>query len=122
MQKIFVMGFVGREPEERFTNNDEKVTTFPIGINYTKGGEKRTVWYRINCWGSIGSQQIPSLKKGKVITVIGTLKFPTAYQAKNGDIKIDMTITCDSISFVPIPKPMTEKKEEESVFNFGEET
>lgn len=119
MQKIFVMGFVGRDPEERCTAGGKKVTTFPIGINFNKGGEKMTVWYRVNCWASTAAAILPFIKKGKPVTVVGDLNPPTTYQSKNGDIKIDMTITCDSISFIPIPKTPEEKKEDDAVFDFG---
>lgn len=119
MQKIFVMGFIGRDPEERCTSGDKKVTTFPIGINHTKGGEKRTTWYRVNCWNPVAAAVIPFLKKGKVVTVIGELQHPTTYQSKTGDIKVSLTITCDSISFVPIPKTLEEKNEDPASFDFG---
>ena len=119
MQKIFVMGFVGRDVEERFTSGGKKVNSFPVGINFNKGGEKITVWYRINCWEEVASKILPYIKKGSLVTVVGDLNPPTTYQSKNGDIKIDMTITCDSISFVPSPKPKEDKKKDESVFDFG---
>lgn len=120
MQKIMVMGYVGRDPEERCTSGGRKVTSFPIGINFNKGGEKITVWYRVSCWAPVAFAVLPYIKKGKLITVVGDLQPPTTYQSKDGDIKIDMTISCDSISFIPLPKSPEEKKEDQSVFDFGE--
>jgi len=121
MQKIIVMGFVGRDPEEKYTSNGTKLTTFPLGINYTKGGEKLTVWYKINCWVDQCSNILPYIKKGKCITVMGELSPPTTYQNKKGDIAVDMSIKCQSIDFIPMPKEKApqETKEDPAVFDFG---
>lgn len=78
-----------------------------------------TLWYRVNCWASTAAAILPFIKKGKPVTVVGDLNPPTTYQSKNGDIKVDMTISCDSISFIPVPKSPEEKKDDESVFDFG---
>ncbi len=120
MHKIMVMGFVGREVEERLTGGGKKVKSFPLGINIVKGGEKITLWYRINCWEGIASKILPYIKKGSLVTVIGDLNPPTTYQNKKGDIKIDMTITCNSIGFVPsVKKEEKDPREEDSIIEFG---
>lgn len=120
MQKIFVTGFVGREVEEKFTANGKKLRTFPIGINVTKGGEKLTIWYKVNCWGDQCAGILPHIKKGSCVTVVGDLNAPSTYQNKKGDIAIDMSISAQSVSFTPFSKPKEEKKEDPAVFEFGD--
>jgi len=124
MQKMFILGFVGRDPEERFTSSGKKVTSFPVAVSVMKNKEKMTVWYKVNCWDERFSGIIPHIKKGSVVVVMGELSAPTTYQNKNGDIAIDLSINASSIDFCPISKP--ENKEEQksfkdpSVFDFGE--
>lgn len=121
MQKIFLTGFVGRDPEERFTSGGTKITSFPLGINVPKGGEKITVWYKINCWEESCKKIIPHIKKGSCITAVGDLAPPSTYQNKKGDISIDLSINCHSLSFaVASPAKKEEKKEDPSVFDFGD--
>lgn len=120
MQKIFVTGFVGRDPEEKFTASGKKVTAFSIGINAKKGGEKLTIWYTVNCWGDSCCAVLPYVKKGNGLTVVGDLNPPTTYQNKAGDISIDMSITCQSIHFSPSSQPK-EEKEGSDPFDFGED-
>ena len=120
MQKIFITGFVGRDPEEKFTSTGKKLTNFPIGIKVNKGGEKITIWYKVNCWGEQCISILPHIKKGNCVTVIGDLSPPTTYQNKKGDISIDMSISAQSISFVPSSKPREEKKEDPSIFELGD--
>ena len=119
MQKIIAMGYVGRDPEERYTSGGRKVTSFPLGVNFNKGEEKITVWYGVSCWAPVEFAVLPYIKKGNLITVVGDLQPPTTYQSKDGDIKIDMTIRCNSISFVPLPKRPEEIKEDQSECDFG---
>lgn len=119
MQKIFLVGFLGRDPEERFTSGNKKVTSFPLAVSVYKGGENITIWYKIACWEETGAALLPHLKKGSCVIVTGDLLPPSTYQNKKGDIAIDMSVAANSIAFGPVPK--SEKKEEEdpSVFSFG---
>ena len=88
MQKIFIIGFVGRDPEEKNIPGGKKLTTFPVGINVMKGGEKLTVWYKVNCWDERCASILPHIKKGSCVTVVGDLNPPVTYQNKRGDIAI----------------------------------
>jgi len=124
MQKMFLMGYVGRDPEERFTSGGKKVISFPVAVSVMKNKEKMTVWYKINCWDEKFSGIIPHIKKGSSLVIVGELNAPTTYQNKNGDIAIDLSIKANSIDFCPISKP--ENKDDQkiskdpSVFDFGE--
>lgn len=133
MQKITIIGFVGRDPEERVTAGGRKLKTFPVAVNIKKSGETVTQWYKINCWESISSAVISYVKKGSLIVVMGDLNPISTYQNKKGDIVVDMSITCNSISFLPSTKyidkaneqtstaPAAAKKEESSTFDWGKE-
>jgi len=120
MQKIFVIGFVGREPEENTTATGKKVTTFPVAIQGRKGGEKFTIWYKVKCWAPICSSILPHIKKGSCVTVVGELSPPVAYQKKtgNGEIGIDMSIMADSISFTPPSSSREEKNKDPSIIKW----
>ena len=120
MQKIFLVGHLGRDPETRFTSTDKKVTSFPLAISVFKGGEKLTVWYKISCWENTGAALLPHLKKGSCVIVTGDLLPPSTYQNKKGDIAIDMSVAANSIAFGPSNKSEKKKEDEdESVFSFG---
>ena len=120
MQKIFLTGFVGRDPEEKFTAEDNKVTCFPVGITVKKGGKPLTLWYKIKCWGSYCKQILPHIKKGNCVTVVGDLNPPTTYQNKEGTISIDMSINAQSICFTPRSKEIIKKEDEFSLNKEGE--
>jgi len=122
MKKIFLTGFVGRDPEERFTSNNVKVTSFPLCINHTQGGEKISIWFKISCWKDSCGHILPHVKKGSCVTVVGDFNPPSTYQNKKGETAIDMSVKALSIDFSP--SHAKEKKEDASVsdpaiFDFG---
>ncbi len=114
MQKIILMGFVGRNPEERFTSKGIKVTSFPVAVNTYKDKEKKTTWYKILCWDNHCAPMLALLKTGNCISIIGELQPPNTYQNKKGDIAVEMTVYANSISFLPSLKKEEEKKEAEN--------
>ena len=58
MNKIFLIGNVGRDPEMRYTPNGNPVTSFSVATNrrYTTGeGEQRdeTEWFNVSAWNKL---------------------------------------------------------------------
>lgn len=111
MQKMIVTGFVGGDPDEKVTASGKKITSFSIGVNTKKGDEKFTCWYKINCWEDKFSRVLPYIKKGSMLTVMGNFNIPTSYTNKLGHDKIDLSISCESIDFIPMPKPVEDASE-----------
>lgn len=124
MQKMFLIGFVGRDPEERFTAAGKKVNSFPLAVSVVKNKEKTTIWYKINCWDDKFAGIMPHIKKGNGLAIVGELNAPTTYQNKNGDISIDLSINVNSIDFLPMPKPDNKEEVKENrndaMFDFGD--
>lgn len=99
------MGFVGKDPEERATASGKKVTSFSMGVNTKKGSEKVTSWYKVNCWGNSFECILSKIKKGNHLVVMGRFNTPYVYSNKNGEEKVDLSLSCDSIDFVPGKDP-----------------
>lgn len=104
MQKITVIGNVGRPPEERLTNTGKKLVSFPLAVSVSKDN---TFWYDCNIWDIRISQFqgiLPHLKKGSRILIIGDLGIPETYQSKEGQTKIKCKIQPFCIQFVGSPQ------------------
>ena len=61
LNKILVIGNVGRDPEMRYTPNGNAVTSFSVAVNryYTPpGGERQeeTEWFRVVAWNRLAEQ------------------------------------------------------------------
>lgn len=121
MQKIILMGFVGKDPEKKTLDSGKVVRIFPLGVKVYQSQENLTVWYNINFWEDRCASILHSVKKGQCLTIIGNLKPVKAFTTKNGDLSVDLTVYGESISFNPNSKPKSEKEEEENSLSYNEE-
>ena len=76
LNKVQVIGNVGKEPEMRFTPNGDSVTSFSVATNesYTDdGGERheKTEWFNIVAWKKLAETCNQYLAKGSKVYVEG---------------------------------------------------
>jgi len=109
MQKITIMGFVGKDPYEKMLPSGKKVTSFTMAVSTKKGSEQETSWYDIKCWGNSFENILTYIKKGKMLVIAGSLNPPSTYAGTDGKTKVSLSISCDSITFTPTQKPFEEK-------------
>ncbi len=79
LNKVILIGNLGRDPEVRYTSNGQAVANFTIATNEAwtnKQGqrEERTEWHRIVAWGALGERAGEYLRKGKQVYVEGRLQ------------------------------------------------
>jgi len=79
MNKVMLIGFVGRDPEMRYTSNGQPVTTFSISTNRrwtTSEGEAResNEWFNAVTWGSLAEAANANLRKDRRLYVEGHLQ------------------------------------------------
>ncbi len=79
LNKVMLIGRLGRDPETRYTNSGSAVANFSIATTDTwkdKQGQKqeRTEWHNIVCWARLADFAQNFLKKGRLIYVEGRLQ------------------------------------------------
>lgn len=79
LNKVMVIGHLGRDPEMRYTPSGRPVTTFSIATSRswtTSNGERRTQteWFNIVSWGSLAEICNQYLKKGQQVYIEGRLQ------------------------------------------------
>jgi single-strand DNA-binding protein len=80
LNKIMIIGNVGRDPELRMTSNGKPVTEFSVAVNRvfndTGSGERReeTEWFRVVCWQRLAETAQQLLQKGRLVFVEGRLQ------------------------------------------------
>lgn len=98
---VQIAGRLGKDPESRFTANNQKVTTFSVAINQKKGKEDVTTWVRVTIWGDRFDRILPYLKKGSGVIVCGKMSPPSTYVDKEGRTQLTLEITAEAIEFNP---------------------
>lgn len=100
MQKITLIGNLGKDPETRFTSNNVKVVSFSVAVKLNKD---TTVWYECAIW----EDKLPPfekvlnfLKKGSKVCLIGDLGAAEIYQTSKGTTGIKNKVTPFSINLI----------------------
>ena len=91
MNKIIVIGNLGRDPEMRYTPNGQMVTSFSVASNRrytTASGEQReeTEWFNCSAWGRLAETCNSYLTKGQQVYVEGRLR-SRSYQGNDGQTR-----------------------------------
>jgi single-strand DNA-binding protein len=79
LNRVQLIGYLGKDPESKFTPTGKKVTQFSVAISNrwrNKEGEAKefTEWVNIEAWGRLGEVCNEYLKKGSLVFVEGRLK------------------------------------------------
>lgn len=76
MNKIMLIGNLGRDPEMNYTPNGNPVTKFSLAVNRfgkSPSGERETDWFNIVAWNQLAETCNAYLKKGTKVFVEGRL-------------------------------------------------
>jgi single-strand DNA-binding protein len=79
LNKIMIIGHLGRDPEMRYTPKGRPVTNFSLATSRswkTSDGERReeTEWFNVVAWGSLAEICNEYLAKGQQVYVEGRLQ------------------------------------------------
>jgi single-strand DNA-binding protein len=79
LNKMTVIGRLGRDPEMRYTTNGNAVTSFSVATSrtYTDSNSERreeTEWFTVSAWNQLAENCNQYLTKGQLIYVEGRLK------------------------------------------------
>ena len=96
MNKVILIGHLGRDPEMSYTPAGLAITKFGVAVNhYTKSqsGERQeeTWWYNVTAFGKQAEICQDFLKKGSKVYVDGRLT-PRKYMDRNGVERISLDV------------------------------
>lgn len=79
LNRVQLIGNLGKDPESKFTPTGKKVAHFSIAVNNRwkgKDGESKeyTEWVSVEAWGRLGEVCQQYLKRGSLVYVEGRLK------------------------------------------------
>jgi single-strand DNA-binding protein len=89
LNRVQLIGYLGKDPETRFTPTGKKVTHFSVAVTqrWKAGGEAKeyTEWVNIEAWGRLGEVAQEYMHKGSLVYLDGRLK--TDKYEEKGDVK-----------------------------------
>lgn len=78
INRVTLVGNVGRDPEVRVTGSGAKVANISVATNWRTGGEdpeERTDWHRVSLWGRMAQIAEDYVSKGDRLFVEGHLSY-----------------------------------------------
>lgn len=104
LNKIFLVGNLGGDPELRTTSGGQSVTTFNIATtrrwnNRDGQPQEETEWHRIVVWGRQGENCKEYLHKGRQVLVEGRIQ-TRQWDDKDGNKRYTTEIVAQNVQFL----------------------
>jgi len=106
VNKVILIGNVGKDPEIRYFENDRAVANFPLatterGFTMANGQQvpERTEWHNVVVWGGLAKVVESYVKKGTQIFVEGKLR-TRSWDDKDGNKRYTTEVYADNIQLL----------------------
>lgn len=102
LNKIILMGRLGRDPEKRYTQNGTPVASFSLAVDRDfkdkATGEKVTDWINVTAWRQTAEFVCRYFAKGRVAVVEGRLQMRD-YTDRQGNKRRAAEVVADNVYF-----------------------
>jgi single-strand DNA-binding protein len=92
------MGNLGQDPELRYTQSQQPVTTLNVATTERRDEKEYTEWHSVVVWGKQAENCCKYLKKGRQVLVEGRIQ--TRSWDDNGEKKYRTEIVAQNVQFV----------------------
>jgi single-strand DNA-binding protein len=109
--KITIVGYLGRDPEMRYTADGTPVTNFSMATsrkyNRSDGTQAdETIWFRVSAWRRLAEICNQYLQKGSLVLIEGRLRpdesgNPRTFTRSDGTVGASYEVTASEVKFMP---------------------
>ena len=103
VNKVILVGHLGKDPELRFLEGNVSVASFPLATSETfnKDGKKveQTEWHNIVMWRGLADVAAKYLNKGRLVYIEGKLR-TRSYEDKEGVRRYTTEIVAESFNIL----------------------
>ena len=105
INKVILVGNLGKDPEVRHLESGSVVANFPLATSevYTdKNGQKvtQTEWHNVVLWRRNAEVAEKYLSKGRQVLVIGEVEDPSTWTDRDGNQRASLEVTATTIKFI----------------------
>lgn len=108
--KIIIAGYLGRDPEMRYTSDGTPVTNFSVAASrkWTRQDGSQvdeTVWFRVTAWRRLAETCNQYLQKGRPVLIEGRLQpdengGPRIWTGNDGVARASFEVTAQTVKFL----------------------
>lgn len=104
LNKVMLIGNLGKDPEVRYTTSGQAVASFNLATsekfkNKSGDWEERTEWHRVTLWGKLAEIAGEYLAKGKTVYIEGRLQ-TRKWTDRDGNDKYTTEIVGDKMQML----------------------
>lgn len=103
INKVILIGHLGKDPELRYLEGGVSVTSFPLATSETfnKDGQKveQTEWHNIVMWRGLADLASKYLSKGKLVYIEGKLR-TRSFEDKTGIKKYTTEVVAENFTML----------------------
>ncbi|MEJ7694139.1 single-stranded DNA-binding protein [Daejeonella sp.] len=103
VNKVILVGHLGKDPEVRHLEGNVSVASFPLATSetYNKDGRKieQTEWHNIVMWRGLADVASKYLQKGKLVYIEGKLR-TRSFEDKEGHKKYTTEIVAENFTML----------------------
>ncbi len=120
LNKVLIIGNLGKDPEMRFTANGTPVTSFSIAVNRTYSGpdgerHQETEWFNVVAWNKLAETCNQHLAKGRRAYIEGRLQ-TRSWEGQDGQTRYRTEIIARDVIFLDRgTAPLPDDEGEESI-------
>jgi single-strand DNA-binding protein len=109
MNKLTIIGCLGRDPETRTTQNGSTVCSFSVATTERYKDQEKTTWFKVAAFGKLGEACQKYLSKGKRCAVVGSVSVST-YDGRDGKTYTSLDVLASDVEFLS-PKEQSDADE-----------
>ena len=115
LNRVQIIGRLGKDPEARTTKNGAAVVSFSVAVDRmwkSRDGESRkeTDWFTVEAWGKLGQICQKFLGKGRLVFIEGRLL--TSRWENEGEVRYFTKVVANSMQMLDRPKEVEEHEAE----------
>ena len=104
LNKVMIIGNLGKDPEMRFTANGSSVVQFPVAVSRnipTQDGSRReeTEWFNVVAWNKLAELCNQYLQKGRRVYVEGRLQ-TRSWDGQDGQKRYRTEVIANEVQFL----------------------
>ncbi len=99
LNKVMLIGRLGKDPELRHTQNGKPVANFSLATSLKQDGKDVTEWHNVVVWDKQAETCAKFLSKGKMAYVEGRLA-TKQYDAKDGSKRTQVEVVASNVVFL----------------------
>jgi single-strand DNA-binding protein len=114
LSKVQIIGNLGGDPEQRYTQSGTMTVRFNVAVNQTRRNqdgsvEEQTEWFRVTTFGRLAETCQQYLTKGRTVFVDGRLRVDR-WQGQDGQPRFTLDVIANDMVMMS-PRPRDEEGE-----------